>query len=97
MKYTIFVTLLILLPLIGWGDDVQTFFIYSDSDLHEAPADQATVQLCTLEDTTTVAAYGGAIWGEYDLSERPYCIACSTGSGMDFGEFLEANGCRVMP
>ncbi len=95
MRYVVTI-LILMLPLIGLTEDAQTFFIYSNNEVHEAPADVATVQLCTLADTTTVVAYAGAIWGEYDLSDRLYCIACSTGSGMDFDEFLEVNGYRFL-
>ncbi len=73
---------------------IQTFFIYTDNERHPLPADVASIELTTLEDTTKVVAYAGAIWGEHDLSGRDYCIAWQVVTDGDFDEWLAEQGYR---
>lgn len=94
--------ILFILAAALWGvvvaeEPSQTFFIYPDRTPHEAPADEATIQLCTLSDTTQIAAYAGAVWGEHDLSGRSYCLAWAVSSADEFDQFLMAHGYRRLP
>lgn len=85
--------LMLILTVLGVsGSNTQTFFIYTDSDLHEAPADRAGIPLTSLEDTLTVVAYAGAVWGEHDLSGREYCIAWLVRPADEFDEWLVEQG-----
>jgi len=94
MKYIVLIILALGFGLFAHGSDTQTFFIYTDNELHPLPADVASVPLTTFEDTVNVAAYAGAIWGEYDLSGRDYCLAWSVQSSVNFDEWLESQGYR---
>ena len=78
-------------------EPAQTFFIYPDTQLREPAADEATIPICAISDTTQVAAYAGAVWGEYDLSGRGYCLAWAVGSADEFDDFLADNGYQRMP
>ncbi|MCF7810925.1 hypothetical protein K9N50_08040 [bacterium] len=94
MKYFI-ISIFVLFLVIGlFGSDTQTFFIYDDDQIHQPPADLASIPLTTLVDTVTVIAYAGAVWGEHDLSNRDYCLAWSVESSCDFDEWLENQGYR---
>ena len=53
-----------------------------------------SIPLTTLVDTVNITAYAGAVWGEYDLSGRDYCITWSVESSGDFDEWLEEQGYR---
>ncbi|NQU05888.1 MAG: hypothetical protein HQ568_07330 [Calditrichaeota bacterium] len=94
MRYIGLIILALSFGLLAHGSDTQTFFIYTDNELHPLPADKASIPLTTLEDTLTIVAYAGAIWGEYDLSGREYCLAWSAQSSVNFDEWLENQGYR---
>lgn len=82
------------LQIANCGDE-QTFFIYTDNELHPGPADLASIALVEIDgDSSLVMAYAGAIWGEHDLSGRDYCIAWGVGSSDEFDEWLEEQGYR---
>jgi len=96
-----FITIIIIVAAfcgaVAAQEPAQTFFIYPDRELREAPADEATIPLCTLSDTTQIAAYAGAVWGEHDLSGRSYCLAWTVSSAGEFDQFLMAHGYRRLP
>ena len=89
-----FFTVIALAGFVMGAQPQQTFFIYADAQIHEPPADAATVPLCTTADTLTIAAYAGAVWGKYDLSDREDCLSWEAGTPEQFDEFLARNGYR---
>ena len=91
------IAVVILTVCVAIAADRQTFFISPDQPLREPPADEATIPLCTVQDTTQVAAYAGAVWGEYDLSAREDCTAWCVASSAQLDSFLTANNYRRMP
>ncbi|MDP8239247.1 MAG: hypothetical protein P9X24_09160 [Candidatus Hatepunaea meridiana] len=94
----VFITLLGLVGGIAIEScSIQTFFIYTDNEVHEAPADKASIPLCTLEDTTQVVAYLGSIWGEFELPARDYCLVWWMGTTIELDDELAGRGYRKMP
>ncbi len=73
---------------------MQTFFIYSDNEKHSLPADVASIPLVEIGGDDTIVAYAGALWGEYDLSGRDYCIVWEVRPSNEFNAWLTGKGYR---
>ncbi|NQT34721.1 hypothetical protein HQ587_05985 [bacterium] len=77
---------------------MQTFFIYTDNEKHPMPADVASIPLVRLDgNPDEIVAYGGAIWGEYDLTDRDYCIAWEVRPSSEFHTWLSEKGYQIKP
>jgi len=72
------------------ANDVQTFYIYEDNELHSNPANIADIELEKWVSPSWVESghYAGAIWGPHDLSDREYCIAWAIRSSDEFDGWL---------
>jgi len=97
-KIIVVMSLALMFIVSVFGENTQTFFVYEDNDQHQPPADRATLPLVALEgDSTEVLAYAGAVWGEYDLSGRDYCIAWTVLPSDQFDEWLADQDYRRQP